>query len=381
MTTIGLELSWWDRCVGAADAVLASPRFQRWATAFPLTRPIARRRARDLFDLVAGFIYSQVLLAAVRLHLFDILAEGPQRLDALAPRLGLPRDGAARLLDAAVALRLAERRHGGRYGLGKLGTALVGNPGITAMIEHHALLYADLRDPVALLRGERASTALGGYWAYAGTAGPAALTSAQVADYTDLMAASQPFIAAEVLDAYDVGRHRCLLDVGGGDGRFAVEAASRAPALRVMLFDLPAVAERATARFAASNLSGRAIALGGDFRRDALPPGADLVTLVRILHDHEDVTVLALLRAVRACLPPGGTLLVAEPLAGTKGAEPVGDAYFGFYLMAMGSGRPRQAGELMAMLTEAGFDRIRAIRTRSPLLTGLLLARVPGSHE
>jgi len=184
-----------------------------------------------------------------------------------------------------------------------------------------------------------------------------------------------------VLDAYDVGRHRCLLDVGGGDGRFAVEAASRAPALRVMLFDLPAVAERATARFAASNLSGRAIALGGDFRRDALPPGADLVTLVRILHDHEDVTVLALLRAVRACLPPGGTLLVAEPLAGTKGAEPVGDAYFGFYLMAMGSGRPRQAGELMAMLTEAGFDRIRAIRTRSPLLTGLLLARVPGSHE
>ena len=43
---------------------------------FPLTRPIARRRARELFDLCAGFVYSQVLLACVRLRLFEILAEG-----------------------------------------------------------------------------------------------------------------------------------------------------------------------------------------------------------------------------------------------------------------------------------------------------------------
>ena len=45
-----------------------------------------------------------------------------------------------------------------------------------------------------------------------------------------------------------------------------------------------------------------------------------------------------------AALPPGGTLLLAEPMAGTPGAEPVGDAYFGFYLLAMGSGRPAHAG-------------------------------------
>jgi demethylspheroidene O-methyltransferase len=375
------QLSWWDRCVGLVDRLFASPRFQRWATGFPLTRPIARRRARGLFDLVAGFVYSQVLLAAVRLQLFEILRDGPQTLAELAPRLGLPEPGAARLLDAAVALRLAERRRRGRYGLGPLGHAMVGNPGIAAMIEHHGLLYADLADPVALLRGDHGSTALGGYWPYADAAGPAALTPAQVAGYTDLMSASQPFIAAEVLDAYDIRAHRCLLDVGGGDGRFLTEAASRAPALRLMLFDLPAVAARAAARFAESGLSARASAVGGDFRTDGLPQGADLVSLVRILHDHDDATVRALLRAVRACLPAGGTLLVAEPLAATSGAEPVGDAYFGFYLMAMGRGRPRRATELAGMMAEAGFDHIRVLRTRSPMLTGLLLARVTGSSR
>ena len=375
------QLSWWDRCVGLVDRLFASPRFQRWATGFPLTRPIARRRARGLFDLVAGFVYSQVLFAAVRLHLFDFLGEGPRTLAELAPRLGLPEQGAARLLDAAVALRLAERRSRGRYGLGPLGHAMLGNPGIAAMIEHHSLLYADLADPVALLRGGRGATALGGYWPYAAAEGPAALSPAQVAGYTDLMSASQPFIAAEVLDAYDVSRHRCLLDVGGGDGCFLAEAASRAPALRLMLFDLPAVAARAATRFEAAGLSARASAIGGDFRTDALPQGADLVSLVRILHDHDDATVRALLAAVGACLPPGGTLLIAEPLAATSGAEPVGDAYFGFYLMAMGRGRPRRAAELARMLADAGFDRIRAVRTRSPLLTGLMLASVPRSSH
>ena len=106
--------------------MLASPRFQRRAAAFALTRPLARRHARELFDLVAGFVYSQVLLACVRLHLFEILAEGPQSLERLAARLDLPVDAAQRLVWAAVSLRLVERRSEGRYGLGELGAPMVG---------------------------------------------------------------------------------------------------------------------------------------------------------------------------------------------------------------------------------------------------------------
>src|SRR4051794_4279593 len=76
--------------------------------------------------------------------------------------------------------------------------------------------------------------------------------------------------------------------------------------------------------------------------------------LVRVLHDHDDAAAMTILRTARAALTPGGTLLVAEPMAATKGAETVG-SYFEFYLLAMGSGRPRTAGELTAMLQQAGF--------------------------
>jgi len=84
------------------------------------------------------------------------------------------------------------------------------------------------------------------------------------------MAASQALIAGEVLDAYDLRRHRCLLDVGGGDGSFLIAAAARAPALRLMLFDLPPVAERARTRFAAAGLD-RARAIGGSSWRGIFP--------------------------------------------------------------------------------------------------------------
>ncbi len=341
---------------------------------FPLTRPIARRRARALFDIVAGFVYSQVLFACVRLHLFEVLAAGPQTASALAARLALPEDGARRLLEAAAALRLAERHRDGRFGLGDLGAAMVGNPGIAAMVEHHAMLYADLRDPVALLRGEAGATALGAYWPYARAESPAAGEADGAGPYTALMAASQALVADEVLDAYRIGRHRCVLDIGGGDGSFLRAVARRAPGLQLKLFDLPPVAAVAEARFAAAGLRARAAVTGGSFLTDSLPSGADIAMLVRVLHDHDDDSVLAVLRAARRALPADGVLLIAEPMAETKGAEAVG-AYFGFYLLAMGSGRPRSPEALTALLEQAGFEHVRLLPTRRPLLARVITAR------
>src|ERR1700744_4091126 len=110
-----------DRLIAARDRLLSDLRFQRWAARFPLTRHIARRRARALFDLCAGFVYSQVLLACVRLRLCEIVFESPRRCSELADRLGLPTEGMQRLLDAAVSLRLLASRSDDRYGIGPLG--------------------------------------------------------------------------------------------------------------------------------------------------------------------------------------------------------------------------------------------------------------------
>jgi demethylspheroidene O-methyltransferase len=357
------------------DRLVSNPRFQAFAERFPLTRPVARRRARALFDLCSGFVYSQVLFACVKLGLFPLLAKSPLPRDDIARALDLSPEATQRLLDAAVSLELVERRGEALYGLGSLGAALIGNPAVTAMIEHHHLLYADLADPVALLRGEAGEGALARYWAYAGAASPADVSDAQVTSYTDLMAASQPMVARQVISSYDLKRHRRLMDVGGGSGAFLAAVAREVPGLELALFDLPAVAEQARARFAREGLSGRTSVHGGSFFDDPLPEGADIISLVRIVHDHDDGPVLALLRAVRRALPTGGILLLAEPMAGTPGAESVADAYFGFYLLAMGSGRARSPAELARLLQKSGFGPPKLLSTPMPLITRLLISK------
>lgn len=359
------------------DRLLADPRFQRWAAAFPLTRPIARKRARALFDVCAGFVYSQVLLACLQLRLFDVLFEGPQSADALAARLSMSPAAMQRLLSAAASLNLVERRGRLLWGLGPLGAAVVGNPGIAAMIEHNALLYADLQEPVSLLRGETRGTAIARFWPYAATEGGTHgdVPAEAAAAYSRLMGVSQAMIANDVISAYPFSRHRRLLDVGGGDGTFLATVFERVPSLELMLFDLPPVAERAARRFADSRYAGRARAIGGSFLRDPLPGGADIVSLVRVLHDHDDGPAMALLRTARAALPADGVLLVAEPMVHERRPDPVGDAYFGFYLLAMGSGRARPASEIARMMAEAGFTEIREHPTCQPMLTRVLVGK------
>lgn len=360
------------------DRLLVSRRFQEWAAACPLTRPIARRRARALFDLCAGFVYSQVLSACVRLGVFQALAQGPLSVQQVAQRVGLTVDAAERLLISATSLKLVSRRGADGYGLGELGAAVLANPGVVAMVEHHTILYRDLADPVALLRGETRATGLGAYWSYARSDQPADLQDTQVAEYTHLMAASQSMIANEILASYPLGKHRCLLDVAGGDGSFLVAAASRAPRLELCLFDLPPVAALAEQRFARQGLQQRARAVGGDLYRDALPGGADVISLVRVIHDHDDAAAQAILRSVKQALPKGGVVVLAEPMSESRGAEAISDAYFGFYLMAMGQGRLRTPAMLAQMLRDAGFQRVKRWKTRMPMLVSVLTARVPG---
>jgi demethylspheroidene O-methyltransferase len=373
-------LQWRDRRLADAD-------FQHRAGRFPLTRPIARRRAAALFDITAGFVYSQVLAACVQLDLFERLAEGPRTVAALAADVGVEPGPMLRLLQAASSLELLQRRGRDSFGLGDLGAASLGNPGIAAMVRHHQQFYRDLADPVALLKGDHEAQ-LASFWPYARQ------PAGEADDYSELMAASQAFLVREILTAFPLRNYEHLWDIAGGDGFFVAEAVRRWPQLRGAVMDLPPVAARARARFERDGLSGRADALGGNLfetplgrdlsapdwepkaKRTALAErsGPNLVTLIRVLHDHDDERALQLLQTLRAGWPTGARLLIAEPMAETPRAEPMGHAYFGFYLMAMGSGRPRSLRELRGLLEQAGFTHGREVATGQPLLLRILVA-------
>jgi demethylspheroidene O-methyltransferase len=70
------EYGLWDRILILRDQLIATKRFQRLAASLPIFRSISRSRASNLFDVMAGFVYSQILLACVRLNVFNHLKNG-----------------------------------------------------------------------------------------------------------------------------------------------------------------------------------------------------------------------------------------------------------------------------------------------------------------
>ncbi|MEY4711144.1 MAG: hypothetical protein RIS88_594 [Pseudomonadota bacterium] len=368
----------WRRALDARiDRWMADPGLYRWAVSNPFTRWLTRRRADRLFEVMAGFVHSQVLLACVRLRLLETVAGAPRTLDELAAASGVPASSLERLLRSAVALRLLATRGGGRYGLGPLGRPVAADAGLRNMIEHNAVLYEDLRDPLALMHGG-SDAAMNAYWPYAQSADPQTLGNwapDKVALYSELMASSQRFLIDELLAAYPFSDHACVLDVGGGKGAWITALARHAPDLQLKLFDLPPVAELARAHLAQGGVAERVQVHGGSFATGSLPRGADLITLLRVAHDHPDHVVRALLASVHEALPVGGTLLLAEPMAEAEGQPATADAYFHFYLLAMGAGRLRTPEELMRLMAEAGFTHLEQVPNPMPLHGRILLGR------
>jgi demethylspheroidene O-methyltransferase len=369
---MGIAGAAFDHWRAMRNRLLSSPQFQKFAVSFPPFRPVSRSRSRQLFDLLAGFAYSQILYATVKLGLIDMLKAEPLPAPAIASRLGWNLDRMERLLKAAASLQLLDVTSTGAYTLGIHGAALAGNPWIAKFITHHHLLYEDLADPIALLKGEAGEAKLKAYWGYAGSDSKDSVGAANAETYTALMAASQEAVAAEILAAYDFGQHAHLIDVGGSNGTFLAAAARHYPQLKMTLFDLPAVAELGRAKLAEAGLANQVAIAGGSFLTDELPQGPDVATLIRIAHDHNDDSVLRVMQNIRRMLPPNGRLILAEPLSGVPSIAPVADAYFGLYFTAMGQGRTRTLEQISALARQAGFASAQAIRTRMPLVTGLI---------
>ncbi|PUE54975.1 hypothetical protein B9Z45_10765 [Limnohabitans sp. 2KL-17] len=379
IATHAVPTSFKDALQARLERWYAHPGLYRWSLGNPLTRWLTRRRTRKLFDLMAGFVHSQVLLGCVRLDLFRALHHAPASLTELARRTGLAPVVLQRLLLSAVALGLLEHRSQGRFGLGPLGVPLAQHEGIAQMIEHNHLLYQDMQDPLQFLNNAW-SGGMAEYWPYAHEKPvPAPPDLDKFTRYSQLMAASQGFVVQEILSSYFFDEHRCVLDVGAGQGRFVGELAVHAPHLKFKMFDLPPVLDLAREGLKAKGLSERVTLHPGSFLDDPLPEGADLITLVRVAHDHPDAVVRQILLKAHAALPVGGVLLLAEPMAqpdeepGQPSAS--ADAYFHFYLLAMGAGRLRTPKELQSLMEEAGFTHVERVPNAMPIHARILLGR------
>ena len=113
-----------------------------------------------------------------------------------------------------------------------------------------------------------------------------------------------------IANAYEFGRFRRIIDIGGGQGGLLVQILRQAPAATGILFEQPQVLERAT-RLSDAGLGSRSEMVPGDFFK-SVPAGGDCYVIKGVLHDFDDEHCLKLLSNCRKAVVSDGCVVIAN---------------------------------------------------------------------
>ena len=267
-----------------------------------------------ILQLGLGFWASKVLLTAVELGLFTLLAERqPRSGPELTEDLGLQPRGSMDFLDALVSLGMLERDDGvyrnapaTELFLDRKKPSYVG--GILEMA--NARLYTFWGHLTEALRtGEPQNEAKAGENFFTALY----QEPARLEQFLKAMTGLTLGAATAMTEKFPWHQYSTVVDVGAAEGCLPVQLALRHPHLSGGGFDLPPVRPVFESYVAANGLSDRLRFYPGDFFTDPLPQ-ADVLIMGHILHDWSLDEKLQLLRKAHDALPEGGALIVYEAI-------------------------------------------------------------------
>ncbi len=315
---------------------------------------MAAEPSGELMRLVNGYQVSQAVHVAATLGVADLLTDGPRTSDELAAATGTQPRALYRLLRALAALGVLHEAEGQRFTLTPMGAGLrsdaaepagpwaafIGTPA-------HWQAWGDLLHSVRT--GESAFRHVHGTdpWTHR------AQRPAESAVFDRAMTGLSRRAADAVIAAYDFGRFRRIVDVGGGQGALLAAVLAAHPAARGVLFDQPHVVSGAADVLRAAGVDARCEVVAGSFF-DAVPEAGDAYMLKSILHDWDDDAATAILRSCRRAMARGGALIVIERVIAPPNEAPETKLSDLNMLVNLGS-QERTRDEFAQLFATAGF--------------------------
>jgi len=302
-----------------------------------------------------AFMKSRVILTAAELDIFTLLDGQPLSSARLAKKAGFNIKALSRVLDALAAFGFLAKKDG-VYSLTENGSLLSSrHPGsVLPMILHMNRLWETWGDLSGMVRkGAR------GKRKHASRMEPDTLGA-----FIGAMDVIGKDLSLEIADSYGLGACRRLLDVGGASGTYTVAFLRKNPLLRATIFDLEAVIPMARTKMAAEGLADRVDFVPGDFYRDNLPGGHDLVLLSAIIHQNDPEENIGLYRKVLDALIPGGAILIRDHIMDAARTAPAAGTLFAINMLVNTRGGGTYTfEEVRDGLARAGFQDIRLVRT------------------
>nr|MDQ6901057.1 acetylserotonin O-methyltransferase [Candidatus Dormibacteraeota bacterium] len=285
----------------------------------------------------------------------------PLTLAQLAERCGLPARSARILADAMVALGFLEKAEAGYANRPVAKSFLAGGPeeGLRPFLS----FWDQISYPawMSLEAATRNGTGVGMH-----------LTEAQRRVFSVGVQALTAAAARSLAAGYDFGRHHRLLDVGGGTGSFLVAVLSAHAWLEGTLFELPAVAGVALQVLAGNPVADRIRIVEGDFLRDQVPAGNDLLLIANVIHLFQPEVNRELLGRLRKAVEVGARALLVDFWTDPSHTQPLFAALMAGEFLVIAGGDVYSAAELQGWLAETGWSIVDQRPLAGP--AGLIVA-------
>ncbi len=309
----------------------------------------------DILNLARNFMECRILLSGAELDLFTLLTPKPLTAREITDRIHGSTRGVTVLLDALSAIGLLAKKNGTYQCLPPVSNLLSADgPGsILSWVLHMANVWKRWALLTSIVQGT-----------------PREEPAAPPQDMRDLKAfigamhvIASP-LAPQIVDAVSPRSFRRLLDVGGAMGTYTIAFLRAVPEMKATLFDRPEVIEIARQHLAGTGLLDRITLVGGDFYRDELPGGHDLVLVSAIIHQNSPEQNLDLFRKVFRSLDPGGRVIIRDHVMDPDRTRPKDGAVFAVnMLVATPGGNTYIFEEIKIGLSRAGFVDIRLLRS------------------
>lgn len=270
---------------------------------------------RDLVVRLAfGSMAAQTLRAAVRLGVVELVGGTPRRAADVAADAGAAPQPMTRLLRALAGLGLLREHAPDTFSVTPAGALLgPGHPdsltSFVRMFTEPAIVRAWEHLDDSVRTGDVAFDAVFGTDFFSHLARHPALS----AEFNAAMSQAVGETAAALPHAFDFGRFTSVTDVGGGDGTLLAGVLAAHPGLNGVVFDTAEGLAEAPRTLERHGLKERCALSTGDFFR-SVPKGSELYLMKSVLHDWSDDQVVTILRHCREVLPPGGLVLIVEPV-------------------------------------------------------------------
>lgn len=327
--------------------------------------PPAMPPAAVLMQMMDGIKVTQLIYAAAKLGIADLLKDGPRTSEELAAAVGAHPKSLYRVLRALAGIGIFHEVDGGYFVLTPLAEPLRSDvPGSLrswAMVcgeDWHLRMWGDILYSV--------KTGLG---AFPNAHGMGSFEYFQQYPekggvFYDAMTNLTAQVSHAVLAAYDFSGFERIVDVGCGGGTFTAALLHAHPHLKSTLFDIPPVIGMAQQVIAGAGLTDRCDFVPGDFFQ-SVPAGGDAYVLKNIIHDWSDERAITILKNIRQVIPANGKVLTIEMVV-EPGNDPSPAKMFDITMMVAEGGQERMESEQRELLRAAGFELTRIVRTPSP---------------